>query len=284
MATTRECAEPHLGGRRVDVLSIRDPAASRTALVAALSQGPGLVIDGCSASGWAARWIRRGSSSLRRSRRGPRVRVLSVDVPSGIDADTEALGAAVEAAVTLTLGAPKVGLLRAGAWAAVRRLELESDVGLVPCPCESDLRWTPGSDFAGYPPARLAAAPRGASDILRSWQAASGVTAPRAGGARGLAGRSGLDLALHSPARVRAGGEPVHPGRHGPPVALRCPLAQWGERLFVRAGFGGSDVPGDLRHTVLELWQDADDPVIVDAQRAGLAPGEVRSHPGGARR
>jgi hypothetical protein len=39
--------------------------------------------------------------------------VLAVDVPSGLNADTgEPQGAAIEAAVTLTVGAPKTGMLR----------------------------------------------------------------------------------------------------------------------------------------------------------------------------
>src|SRR5436190_4907974 len=45
--------------------------------------------------------------------------VLSVDVPSGLNVDTgEPAGrdAAIEAAVTLTIGAPKEGLLRPAAW------------------------------------------------------------------------------------------------------------------------------------------------------------------------
>lgn len=55
--------------------------------------------------GEAARWVRKLAE------RPARVRVLSVDLPSGLDADTgQVLGLAVEADVTLTLGLPKLGL------------------------------------------------------------------------------------------------------------------------------------------------------------------------------
>ena len=56
-------------------------------------------------AGTAARAIRRINASR------PACRVLAVDVPSGIDSDTgQALGAAVEADLTVTLGLPKLGL------------------------------------------------------------------------------------------------------------------------------------------------------------------------------
>ena len=48
-----------------------------------------------------------------------------MDVPSGLNADTgETFGAAIEAAVTLTVGAPKTGMLAQAAWPFVGRLEV----------------------------------------------------------------------------------------------------------------------------------------------------------------
>ena len=94
-----------------------------------------------------------------------RIPVLAVDVPSGLNADTgEVQGAAIEAAVTLTVGAPKTGLLAQNAWPFVGRLEVATDVGLVPCPHPSsrdDLNWTLPEDFAGFPPRRAVAAHKG---------------------------------------------------------------------------------------------------------------------------
>ena len=59
--------------------------------------------------------------------------VLSVDVPSGLNADNgQVEGAAIRADVTLTVGAPKRGLLQAAEW--VGRLEVAPDIGLIPCP------------------------------------------------------------------------------------------------------------------------------------------------------
>ena len=62
-----------------------------------------------------------------------RIAVLAVDVPSGLNADTGVpQGAAIEAAITLTVGAPKIGLLQQVAWPFVGRLEVADDVGLSP--------------------------------------------------------------------------------------------------------------------------------------------------------
>jgi len=68
--------------------------------------GTGLSRD---AEGLEADWIRRINACRAKSR--GRVRVVSVDLPSGVCADTGAiLGACIEADRTVTLGLPKIGL------------------------------------------------------------------------------------------------------------------------------------------------------------------------------
>ena len=87
---------------------------------------------------------------------------LAVDVPSGLNADTgQPEGAAVRASVTLTVGAPKAGMLQESAWPFVGRLEVAPEVGLVPCPHRSAVQWTLPQDFTGYPPPRMAATHKG---------------------------------------------------------------------------------------------------------------------------
>ena len=64
------------------------------------------------------------------------------------NADTgESFGAVVQAAVTLTVGAPKTGLLTGKAAEYVGRLEITPDVGLTACPCTSQVQWDPGTGF-----------------------------------------------------------------------------------------------------------------------------------------
>src|SRR5688572_27165263 len=109
-------AHEHLADRRVELLHVTSPGADSAQLESALSGGPALVVDGLFGIGldrplakdWVA-FITRLNSAQRQ--------VLAVDVPSGLNADTgEPQGAAVEAAVTLTIGAPKQGLVRPAAW------------------------------------------------------------------------------------------------------------------------------------------------------------------------
>ncbi|MBI2911159.1 MAG: NAD(P)H-hydrate dehydratase [Chloroflexi bacterium] len=78
--------------------------------------------------------------------RRPSLKVLAVDVPSGLDADTGAVDPATPRCdVTVTLGCPKVGLVRFPGAARVGRLEV-ADIGLAPFDGGSgpellDIRW-----------------------------------------------------------------------------------------------------------------------------------------------
>jgi len=106
--STRE----HLSDRRVEMLEVKEPAADGQKLKAALALRPALVIDGLFGIGinrpldptWVEVIQRVNDAHLP---------VLAVDVPSGLNADTgEPQGAAIRAAATLTVGAPKAGMLQ----------------------------------------------------------------------------------------------------------------------------------------------------------------------------
>jgi ADP-dependent NAD(P)H-hydrate dehydratase / NAD(P)H-hydrate epimerase len=103
----------------LDVARLQGPAAARARALRPLGvevasdlrlDGADLVLDALFGTGLtrpvegrAAEWIRQINASG--------LPVVSVDVPSGIDADTgEILGAAVAATRTITLGLPKPGL------------------------------------------------------------------------------------------------------------------------------------------------------------------------------
>src|SRR2546427_5528048 len=124
------CAREHLVERRVEVLEVTDPAGALSKLDALLSLRLALIIDGLFGIGinrplspeWI-KFIQRVNETL--------TQVLAVDVPSGLNGDTgEPQGAAIQATVTLTVGAPKHGLLRECAWPFVGRLEGAAEVGL----------------------------------------------------------------------------------------------------------------------------------------------------------
>jgi len=97
-----------------------------------------------------------------------------VDVPSGLNADTgepASPGVAVEASVTLTINAPKTGLLAQNAWPFVGRLEVADDVGLIPCPHTSGLNWDAGGRFSKFSPAPSRARHRARLGIWESLRA-----------------------------------------------------------------------------------------------------------------
>src|SRR5688500_4069301 len=145
------CAQPHLIGRRVKLLNVHEPSQSLQEVESLLAKKPSLVVDGLFGIGlnrpldppWVELIERVNNAELP---------VLAVDIPSGLNADTgEPLPAAIEATATITFGAPKVGLLSSASYAFVGKLELANDIGLLPCPHDSELQWTTSTDFAGFP-------------------------------------------------------------------------------------------------------------------------------------
>jgi hydroxyethylthiazole kinase-like uncharacterized protein yjeF len=155
-------AREHLNERRVDTLDVKNPASNFAELESLLAIRPSLVVDGLFGIGLNrpldADW-QKFISAINASK----IPVLAVDVPSSLNAQTgEPEGAAIHAAVTLTVGAPKIGMLRQSAWPFVGRLEVTGDVGLTEIPkFASELNWTLAEDFAGFPPARSVAAHKG---------------------------------------------------------------------------------------------------------------------------
>lgn len=155
------CAREYLSDRRVDVLETKNPQSDRSKLAALLSLRPALVIDGLFGIG-INRPLDASWSELIGVVNASRLPVLAVDTPSGLNTDTgEPQDVAIEAAVTLTVGAPKRGMLRPSAWPYVGRLEVATDVGLAPCPVASDIYWTLPEDFTGFPPPRPVAGHKG---------------------------------------------------------------------------------------------------------------------------
>ncbi len=149
-----------LGDREVRLLRIAEPGAlsAACAWLHLHSATPGaLVVDGLFGIG-LNRPVSGGSAELIAAVNRSRIRVVSVDVPSGLDADTGAVhGTAVEAWITVTLGAVKRGLLVEDAAAYVGRLELARDIGLSGSEDvvgRGDGCWTVAGDFVGFPPRR----------------------------------------------------------------------------------------------------------------------------------
>jgi len=156
-------AREFLNGRRVEMLTVIAPESHFPELEQALSQKPALIIDGLFGIG-LNRPLAGGWNKFIETVNQSGIPILAVDVPSGLNADTgEPItpGAVIEAAVTVTIGAPKTGLLAQNAWAFVGRLEVADNVGLTSCPHASELNWTLPEDFRNFPPRRSVAGHKG---------------------------------------------------------------------------------------------------------------------------
>jgi ADP-dependent NAD(P)H-hydrate dehydratase / NAD(P)H-hydrate epimerase len=286
-------AREHLRERRVEVLSVTDPATDFPELERLLALRPALVIDGLFGTGinrpLSAAWVR----FIQRLNQAKPL-VLAVDVPSGLNGDTgEPQGAAVRADLTLTVGAPKVGLLREAAWPYVGRLEVASDVGLVPCPFQTELNWTLPEDFLGFPPRRAAATHKGSYGHVAIVAGSPGFHGAAVLAARGAQRAQPGLITLYTLEPVYAviasqlQAVMVSRWRPGGELPGHC------SGVLLGPGLASAEMPQELKAEAARLWRDCPLPMVVDASAlAWLPPGPVppdtlrviTPHPGEAAR
>ncbi len=265
-------AREHLPGRHVALLNVSDPVADLAKLEAALASSPALLVDGLFGIGlnrpldvaWI-QFIGRINET--------RARVLAVDVPSGLNADTgETHGAAIQAQVTLTVGAPKAGLLRPGAGSFVGRLEVAADVGLLACPHPGDQRWTVPEDFAGFPPARPAEGHKSNFGHLAILAGSLGYHGAAVLAARGAQrAQPGLiTLYTHEPVY-----HAVAPQLQAVMVNLWSPTLKFPgafSTVLLGPGLAAPDLPDEMKMIVRRMWRDLLVPVIADASALDWLP------------
>jgi len=154
-------AAKQLEDRHAQVLEIFLPDTDLLPLETALQAKPAIIVDGLFGTG-LNRPLSEAWQKIISTLNANQIPVLALDVPSGLNADTgETFGAAVRAALTLTIGAPKTGLLTAAASPFIGQLEVATDVGLLPFAPTGELLWTQAEDFVGFPPPRPAAGHKG---------------------------------------------------------------------------------------------------------------------------
>lgn len=286
-------AVPHLTDRRVEVVEVRDATAAMSAVDAALARRPRWVLDGLFGIGLNRPLDSAWCALIERLNAAGRP-VVSVDVPSGLDADRgEPWGAAVRASWTLTLGAPKQGLLRAEAAVYTGRLEVIPDIGLVPCPATSDRFWTLPEDFEDWPPTRPVVAHKGTFGHLAIVAGSLGFHGAAVLAARGAQrARPGLITLLtpppvYGPVAAQLQSVMVHPW------SAAHPLPGNYSAVLIGPGLAAPDVPAEIVQTCRRLWRDAPVPVIVDASGLDWVPPEpvpkgairvLTPHPGEAAR
>jgi NAD(P)H-hydrate epimerase len=272
---------------------VTNPAADLPRLESSLLLRPALVIDGLFGIGLTrpldAEWVR----FIQRLNDADS-RVLSVDVPSGLDADSgEPQGAAVQAFMTLTVGAPKQGLLKESAWPYVGRLEIAGDIGLSACPSGEDILCTTPEDFRGFPPARQVATHKGSYGHLAIIAGSPGYHGAAVLAARGAQRAQPGLITVHTLESV------YHP------IAAQLQavmVTQWQPTgklppshtaVLLGPGLAAAEMADQMKIVARNLWRDSVLPLVVDASALdwlGLDP-VVRNtvrvltpHPGEAAR
>ena len=254
-----------ISNREIIVVEAVSPEEASDELSRLMEKRPVLLIDGLFGIGLnrelSPAWVR-----LMEHINASGVPILAVDTPSGLNADTgEPMGAAVRAAVTVTFGAPKIGLLAPSAEPFVGRLEVAPEIGLVPCPFHTELRWMLSSDFDGYPPSRSAAGHKGTyghAGIIAGSLGFHGAGVLAARGA--LRARPGLVSlatmpAVYAPVASQLQAAMVAPWRTGMvwPETVTAVLAG--------PGLAAQGLPENLKDQIREAWCKESRAMIVDA-------------------
>ena len=283
----------HLQERDVSLLSITDPAKTLSNLATALEPRPALVVDGLFGIGLNrvldADWM-QVISQLNANR----LRVLSVDVPSGVDAATgEIQGAAIRAEETLTLGAPKTGLLHSAAADYVGRLTVAPEIGLVPRTATSELQLGQAEDFIGFPPPRPAGGHKSTFGHVGIMAGSLGYHGAAVLAARGATRAQPGLVTLLTPEEVfvpvasqlqSVMVQPLVPGE----ITIKSITT-----LLVGPGMASDRLPDDLKTTADSMWHESSVPMVVDASAldwltAGAVPEKsirvITPHPGEAAR
>lgn len=286
-------ARGRLSEREVETIQVVDPGGQLDTLRHALARRPSLVIDGLFGIGLNRALSSEWNLFIRTLNEAAR-RVLAIDVPSGLNADTgEKYGETVIAGVTLTVAAPKMGLIRDQATLFVGRLEVATNVGLVGCPFRSEVLWTGAEDFENFPPVRRVASHKGSYGhlgIFAGTQGFHGAAVLASRGAQraqpGLITLYVFENVYHQVA-AQLQAVMVSPWQ----TTWKVPPAR--DAYLIGPGLAAEGMPDTVKMFTRSLWRDTEVPVVVDASALDWVPLErprrdvlrvVSPHPGEAAR
>lgn len=267
-----KAAARHLPPQTARLLEVSDPARARESLCEALMQHPQFILDSLFGIGlnralskdWCVFMdiINQSSTSI-----------ISVDVPSGLDAETgEARGNAICAETTLTIGAPKSGMLQSSAAQYVGYIRVLNDVGLAAMPSGDVLYFGENSDFVSFPPSRRAIdskAHLGHLGILAGSEGYHGAAILAARAAmRACPGRITLETLPEVYLPIAAQLQQVMTRIWKP----ENQLAQQSSAVLMGPGLASKSAKTIMGEALIQHWQQADCPVIADASALDLIP------------
>jgi NAD(P)H-hydrate epimerase len=278
--------------RQIEIFNVTSPENDLAKLQELLRRKLALIIDGLFGIGLNRPLDEHWQKLISRVNES-RIPVLAVDAPSGLNCDTGLPeGAAIEATLTLTIGAPKAGMLAESAWPFVGRLEVMEDVGLVPCPVTSEQNWTLPDDFEHFPPRRAEAGHKGLYGHLSIVAGSMGFH-----GASVLAARAAqhaqpglITLFTDEPVYhvVASQLQAVMTGVFQPEMKF----PETTSAVLIGPGLHAPGLADAMRKTAQRIWRDSPWPVVVDASALDLVAPNVVSkavriitpHPGEAAR
>jgi ADP-dependent NAD(P)H-hydrate dehydratase / NAD(P)H-hydrate epimerase len=283
---------PHLRERNVRSIDAHDPVMAAAQFAKECATPASLIVDGLFGIG-LNRPLSHDWLTLIAQINHAHAPVLAIDVPSGLDADTgEVPTAAIRANETLTVGAPKRGMLKNGAVAYVGRLVVLTDVGLTARPCASDVQWTLPEDFARFPARRVVSTHKGSFGHVGIVAGSTGFHGASVLAARGAQrARPGLITLFAQPeiyASVAAQLQAVMVA----PWKDNTDLSRFTALLF-GPGLAAENLPAPVADAARCAWSEFDGAVVVDASalawlREGDCPANalrvITPHPGEAAR
>lgn len=288
-----EQAINQITNRSAEFIRVNDPVKGIEDVKAALNKKYSLIIDGLFGIG-LNRPLDEKWSKLINFINELGIPILSVDTPSGVNAETgEVMGAAIFATATVTLGAVKTGLLHVNAAKYVGRLYVAPEIGLKPIELRSVISYTTADDFLNFPPLRKVVSHKGTYGHLVIIAGSVGYH-----GAAVLAAKAAqraqpglitlITLAdTYAPIASQLSAVMVHPWR----PSLEIPENTTG--IVIGPGLASSEIPPGLVDFIIKLWDQFPEPVCIDASAldwlpakgiSSKAPRIITPHPGEAAR
>ncbi len=287
-------AIPALTDRKISLLDVRDPNASLPELTKLLRETHPFryVVDGLFGIG-LSRPLDASWQAFIAALNAADIPIVSIDVPSGLNADSgQPEGAAIRAALTLTVGAPKSGLLLLVALPFIGRLEVLTNVGLIPLTQQTESNWISAEDFQQFPPARAVNTHKGSFGHAVLIAGSSGYHGAAVLAAKGaLRAQPGLVSVITQDAAYVPVASQVHAAMvHAWRFSQRFPDNT--TALLYGPGLAGSDVEEELKKELRRSWTESPLPMVVDASALDWLPHEtnvnairvITPHPGEAAR
>lgn len=282
--------------RDASLLKVQNPEQAADRIERALSRRPSVILDCLFGIGLNRDLSTAWQAVIRRINRA-RSMVVAVDVPSGLNARTGfPMGGGVQADYTLTIGAPKAGMLTSQARLFVGYVRVLHEVGLLsnffstfqfeepPKRRDSEngqnkkqagdnsLFFSQEEDFRGFPPPRRATDHKGSFGHLAILAGSRGYHGAAVLAARGaMRACPGLITLSTTPECYLPAAAHLQQAMVEPWEEFWQPPAK-ATGILAGPGLAGKDVPDRFMEQLRRLWREDERPVLVDASALDWLP------------